>query len=87
MEWEICEGGSKDLFYIESEGSIFSIRKKTDGLHALRTRSWSKDGDFRSMLVDKDGEITLPWNGELFSPLRNEPIVIPHNPSLRTASL
>jgi hypothetical protein len=46
-----------------------------------------KDGDPRSMLVDKDGEITLPWNGELFSPLRNEPIVRPHNPSLWTASL
>jgi len=46
LEWEICEGGSKDLFRnIDSEGSIFSMRKKTDG----QERSYY-------MLVDKDGD-------------------------------
>ena len=53
----------------------------------LRSMLVDKDGDPRPMLVDRDGEITLTWNGDLFSPLRNEPIVRPHNPSLWTASL
>jgi hypothetical protein len=43
---KICEGGSRDLVRnIDSEGSIFSIGKKTDG----GERSFS-------MLVDKDGD-------------------------------
>ena len=48
--------GSRDLVRnIDSKGSNFSTRKKTDG----KERS-------SSMLVDKDGEINLPWNGVFF---------------------
>ena len=47
VQRKICEGGSRDLVRnIDSEGSIFSIRKKTDGFE----RSFT-------MLVDKDGDI------------------------------
>jgi hypothetical protein len=54
--------GSKDLFRnIDSEGSIFSRRKKTDEREHERERSSSmlvdKDGDPRPMLVDKDGDL------------------------------
>jgi hypothetical protein len=41
---------------IDSEGSIFSIRKKTDGRERSKTHMLvDKDGDLRLMLIDKDG--------------------------------
>ena len=49
--------GSRDLvIIIESKGSIFSIRKKTDGRERFSSMLVDKDGDPRSMLVDKDGD-------------------------------
>jgi hypothetical protein len=57
VQRKICEGGSKDLVRnIESEGSIFSIRKKTDGGERSFSMLVDKDGDPRPMLVDKDGD-------------------------------
>ena len=41
---------------IDSKGSIFSIRKKTDGRERSSSMLVDKDGDPRSMLVDKDGD-------------------------------
>ena len=61
MEWEICEEDRFDLVRnIDSKacskGSIFSIRKKTDGRERFSSMLVDKDGDPRSMLVDKDGD-------------------------------
>ena len=53
--------GSKDLArIIESEGSIFSIRKKTDGGERSFSMLVDKDGDPRPMLVGKDGDLCDP---------------------------
>ena len=50
--------GSKDLArIIESKGSIFWIRKKTDGGERSFSMLVDKDGDPRPMLVGKDGDL------------------------------
>ena len=55
---EICEEDRFDLVRnIDSKGSIFSIRKKTDGRERFSSMLVDKDGDPRSMLVDKDGDL------------------------------
>jgi hypothetical protein len=48
--------GSRDLVRnIESKGSIFSIKKKTDGRERSSSMLADEDGDLQPMLVDKDG--------------------------------
>ena len=57
LEWEISGEDGYDLArIIDSKGSIFWIRKKTDGRERSFFMLVDKDGDPRPMLVDKDGD-------------------------------